>query len=368
MADTVLTDVALHPHDEGLPNIADGNEDWNSAGLQMLLSQAVNSGSFARSDAELDFANHDATNDTVDVQPGVAYLSLAGETLTVQSERGGSSPPAYDTTVTAATMPALCVVVPTTTTVALQDNTPSEIWLAYATGGSVPGIDAGDVYIRSDDTGTVTAPPHPSVSLGTANPDDAGADTLLNRYGSPEFNQVLAQQIGDDSNRPDMFGDTIDANSVVTDGRNVTNLGSTAALNSDQTIGTGTASPTQVQFDDAEVEDDAAVDVDLNNNKLIAQLSGSYLISGQAVYDGSSNFSLGDSVISRALVGGDIETQSPNVHTGANGRMTVAMAPKMVEITSPPTDIIMKTSHNSGSDETLAGFDEFIYLTAIHLG
>jgi len=188
MADTVVTDAALVPSDEGLPNIADGNEDWGSAGLQMLLGQAVQSGSYARSDTELDFAGHDGTNDTVDVQPGVAYLALTGETIDVQSALGGSSPPSYDTTIAAATMPAICAVVPTAITVPLQDSTASQVWLAYATDSAVGGVSAGDVYLRSDDTGSVTAPPHPSVELGSANPDNAGADTLLSRFGSPTFN------------------------------------------------------------------------------------------------------------------------------------------------------------------------------------
>lgn len=182
MADTVVTDAAIHPSDEGLPNIADGNEDWQSAGLAMLLGQAVQSGSYIRSDQELDFSGHDGTNDTVDVQPGVAYLSLAGETIAVQSDLGGSAPPDYDTTLTTGAMPAICVVIPSAVTVNLQDSTLSDVWLAYATDGTVSGVSAGDVYLRSDDTGSVTAPPHPSANLGRANPDNSGADELADRF------------------------------------------------------------------------------------------------------------------------------------------------------------------------------------------
>jgi hypothetical protein len=193
MADTVVSDAVVYPHDEGLPSISDGSESWDSAGLVALLAQAVASGSYARSDSELDFAGHDGTNDTVDVQPGVGYLSLAGETVDVQSARGGDQPPAYDTTVTAATMPALCVLVPTAVTVDAQDSTASQVWLAYATDGAVAGVSAGEVYVRSDDTGSVTAPPHPSVDLGDTNPDNAGADTLRNRFGDATFGSVSAE-------------------------------------------------------------------------------------------------------------------------------------------------------------------------------
>lgn len=199
MADQIVSDAVLHPHDEGLPNISDGDEDWNSAGLQMLLGQAVQSGSYVRSDTELTFTGHDGTNDTVDVTRGVAYLDLSGETVTVQSERGGSSPAAYDSDLATSVMPAICVIVPTTQSgVALQDSTSSSVWLAYATDGTVTGVSAGDVYLRSDDTGSVSSPPHPSVELGSVNPDDAGVDSLASRFGSPEFGSVEAQSVSTD--------------------------------------------------------------------------------------------------------------------------------------------------------------------------
>lgn len=185
MADTVITDAIAFPHDEGLPNIANRNETWDSAGLLMMLAQAVDSDSYVRSDTELDFTGHDGTNDTVDVQPGVAYLSMAGESVDVQSTRGGSIPPAYDTTLP--TLPAIAVIVPSAVTVAVQSGTLSQVWVAYATDGTVTGVDAGEIYVRSDDTGSVTAPPHPSVELGSANPDDAGADTLGNRFADPNL-------------------------------------------------------------------------------------------------------------------------------------------------------------------------------------
>lgn len=194
MADTIVTDAARVPHDEGLPNIADGNEDWGSAGLQMLLSQAVQSGSYVRSDGEMTFTNHDGANDQADVSAGVAYIALTGETVDVQSVLGGSSAPNYDTTITAATMPAICCILPNATTVALQDSTLSDVWLAYATDGTVSGVSAGDIYLRSDDTGSVTAPPHPSVKLGEVNPDDSTADVLDNRFGSPTFDSATMHE------------------------------------------------------------------------------------------------------------------------------------------------------------------------------
>lgn len=201
MTETVISDAIPGIQDEGLPNISDNSEDWGSAGLRMMLAQAVDSDSYVRSDSELTFTNHDGTNDTVDVTAGVAYLDLTGETVDVQSSFGGSSPPAYDLTLP--TLPAIPVIVPSTVTgVSLQDSTLSNVWLAYDTDGTGPGS-AGSVYIRSDDTGSVTAPSHPSVELGQANPDNASADSLLNRFGSPEFNSVTSGSVDTAESRTD---------------------------------------------------------------------------------------------------------------------------------------------------------------------
>lgn len=196
MADTVVSDGIPFPQDEGLPNIADDTETWAGAGLLMALAQAVDSGSYVRSDSELTFTGHDGTNDEVDVTGGIAYLDLSGETVDVQSAVGGSTAN-YDTPLP--TLPAIMVVCPTTTAnLAAQASMLSTVWLAYATDGAVTNVSAGDVYLRSDDTGSVTAPPHPSVDLGQANPDNAGADTLSNRYPAPEVASLRTATIIDD--------------------------------------------------------------------------------------------------------------------------------------------------------------------------
>lgn len=178
MADTVVSDAVKAPQDEGVGSITNGNEDWNSAGLQMLLAQAIDTGSYVRSG--LEFTGHDATNNTVDLTAGVCYLSLSPTSVSVQSGVGGATPPPYDTALP--DEPSAVVVIPNTVaSIPLQDATLSDVWVAYATDGNVSGVNAGEIYVRSDDTGSVTAPPHPNVNLGSANPDNSGADTLANR-------------------------------------------------------------------------------------------------------------------------------------------------------------------------------------------
>lgn len=182
MTDTVISDAHRYPQDEGLPNLTDGtSETIDSAGSVMALAQAVDSDSYVRSDSELTFAGHDGTNDQVDVTAGIAYLDLAGETVTVQSGIGKdnfSSPPAYDTTLP--TLPAIMVVVPTTVAnLSVASASTNDVWLAYATDGTVTGVSTGDVWLRHGSG--LTAPPHPNVKVGTVNPDDSTADVLTNR-------------------------------------------------------------------------------------------------------------------------------------------------------------------------------------------
>jgi hypothetical protein len=182
MAETVISDAARFPQDDGYPNISDGNESWGSAGHLGLLATATAHGPFIYDG--LVFSGHDATNDTVDVQAGVAVLDLSEDSSTfdVQSATGGSSAPAYDTTLSAPG--AIVVAAPTATTVSVVDTQTNPIWIAYATDGAVTGVAAGDVYLRHENGGGVSAPPHPNVKLGEANPDDSTADVRAG-YDNP---------------------------------------------------------------------------------------------------------------------------------------------------------------------------------------
>jgi hypothetical protein len=171
MPDTVVSDAAVFPQDEGLPNISDGSETWGSAGWLSLLAHASAHGPFIHDG--LTFAGHDATNDTVDVTSGQAFVSLSGQSVSVQSALGGSSAPSYDTTLTDAA--AIGVVLPTTVSgLSVSDTSLNPVWIAYATDGAVTNVAAGDVYLRHGSG--ETAPPHPNLKLGEANPDDSTQD------------------------------------------------------------------------------------------------------------------------------------------------------------------------------------------------
>ena len=181
MTDYVVSDGYKYPQDEGLPNIGASSKNWHSAGHLMLLAQAVNGGSFVRTGG-LTFSGHDAANDQVNIDSGIAYLDLSGETVNIQPDTTGSgaAEPAHDTAVPQ--LPAIMVALPTgQSDVDLQDSTLTDVWVAYATDGNVTNVSAGDVWVRTDHDGGQSAPPHPSVKIGQSNPDNSSEDTLLNR-------------------------------------------------------------------------------------------------------------------------------------------------------------------------------------------
>lgn len=188
MADSVVSDAELATVDEGVGSIADGNERTYSAGWLAVIAMAFAHGGYRHNG--LTFTGHDGANDQVDVTSGLAFLMVS--TVDVQSAVGSTgSTPSYDLTL-GFDVP-IPVYLPTNkTNLAVQDSTLSAVWLAIDTDGTGPGGTAGDVYIRTDDTGSVTAPSHPSLKLGEANPDDATADVNLN--DAPLISPLHGQQ------------------------------------------------------------------------------------------------------------------------------------------------------------------------------
>lgn len=203
MTDTVVTTALTFPHDEGLPNISDGSETWESAGFQMALAQTTESESYIRNDVDLAFTNHNGTDNTVELTPGLAYLNLGGETVNVQSTLGGDDPPAYDTTLPGD--PGLMVVAPATIgPLSLTSATVNDVWLAYATDNSVTGISPGDIWVRHG-SGLSAPTAHPHVKVGTVNPDGPSTDALLNRYPRPTFETTTIRDTETDPTSDGVF-------------------------------------------------------------------------------------------------------------------------------------------------------------------
>lgn len=193
MATKLIGDAVAFDQDEGFAGIAAGSERWHSAGYLNALARFVGTSGFV--DAGLTFSGHDAANDEVDIEPGRCFVVAATGTMQVdvQSTVGGTASPAYDTTLQGA-IPILIEVPTKVTGVSLQDSTASDVWIAYDNDGTGPGS-AGSVYVQSDDTGGVSAPSHPSVKLGAADPDDSSNDTRANDNPTETFKSVTTEKL-----------------------------------------------------------------------------------------------------------------------------------------------------------------------------
>lgn len=231
MADQVISSATIFPQDEGFGSIADGNEPWTSAGYVGGLAQAVGESGYVH--ASLGFTGHSSANDTVTVDPGRAFVFVSN--AGVQSTTGGASSPSYDTSMTA-DVPVMVNVPQSVTGVSLQGSTVSSVWLAYDTDGTGPSA-AGTAYIRSDDTGMVSAPSHPNVTLGGANPDDASADTRTNDNPTETFKSLTTDDFTT-TNEPSLTGglDAFGNISLVDSGSTTISSNSASAVASGHTF------------------------------------------------------------------------------------------------------------------------------------
>jgi hypothetical protein len=202
MTDEIIDSAVPHPHDEGISNISDGEEDWGSAGLQMLHNMAQQANvSYVLSDSVARFTSHDGTNDEVDITGGTVFLDMddneAGDTY-VQTTLGGTTAPAYDVRLDEEGM--LCVTWDDNiTNVSLDSGTLNDIYICYATDSSESVPSPGDAYVRSGSS--VSAPTnHPSVLIGRVNPDDSSQDEYHNRYPPGMFQVGVFEQL---SSTPD---------------------------------------------------------------------------------------------------------------------------------------------------------------------
>jgi len=203
MTDTVIADALQFPQDEGLAaGIADGHENYPSAGYFGGLAEAVGTDAFVQHG--LGFTNHDGAADEVDVAAGRAFVRVSS--VDVQTGLGGSTAPSYDATLSNPIF--LMLDLPTgAADLAVSSGTANPVWLAFAADGAVSNIEVEDIYLRHGSG--ETAPPHPSVKLGETNPDSPGADTLANR--GPTFDEATIVDVLTDAAGVDHTGELADA-------------------------------------------------------------------------------------------------------------------------------------------------------------
>lgn len=162
MADQTIDDAVAFPQDDGT-GVADGSEDYNSAGYLGLLAEWTG-GSYVG--GGLTFNQVDTTNEQVDVDAGHAFITEGGNS--VQS----GSQTTYDTTLPSTSDMTYVVVMPTEEAdLNLDSDTDNDLWLAVNPGSN------DDVYIRHGSG--LSAPSDPHVKLGTVHTGD-GTTTRAN--------------------------------------------------------------------------------------------------------------------------------------------------------------------------------------------
>ena len=173
MATQSVSDAVVTPQSKGTGLAA--NDVPNSAAAIALLS-AYRSGEYH----SLTFSGHDATNDTVDVGPGYAFVR--DDSGSTANDRGASGNAQAQSTGTSGfdtelpTEQAYLIVLPTAVTISCTDATLNKIWL------NVTDVTSNNsVEIRSDGGGGTTAEPGDTfLKLGKVNPNDSRADVIEN--------------------------------------------------------------------------------------------------------------------------------------------------------------------------------------------
>lgn len=173
MTDTGIGDAVFYPEDEGT-GVPDGDEDYDSAAYDALLSQAVGEDSYRGSG--LSFTNVVTTDgsETVDVTAGHAFVvddaSVTGGARSGDPVVQSSFQQSYDTTLPADANPTYVVILPTSVTgLALDTDTTNDLWLFVDPGGS-----NDTVQIRHGSG--LPEPSLPSVKLGTVDSTDGSTD------------------------------------------------------------------------------------------------------------------------------------------------------------------------------------------------
>jgi len=173
MATQSVSDAVVTPQSQGTGLAS--NDDANSAATVALLSK-YRGGEYH----SLSFSGHDATNDTVDVGPGYAFVRDDSGSTTNDRGTGGNAQAqstgasGFDTELP--TEQVYLVVLPTAVTISCTDSTANKIWL------NVTDVTSNNsVEIRSDGGGGTTAEPGDTfLTLGEVNPDDDRADVIEN--------------------------------------------------------------------------------------------------------------------------------------------------------------------------------------------
>jgi len=178
MATTTVSDAIVFPQSTGTG--LSGNTDQADAVLFAALGQYVG-GEYINQELleSLQFKNHDGTNDTVDIGPGVCYIT--DDSGSTSGDRSGSGNPQGESSDSSGfdfefADHSYVVILPTAVTVSCSDSVLNQVWI------NITDISSNNaVEIRTDGGGGTTSQPSDTfLKLGEVNPDDASQDTRAN--------------------------------------------------------------------------------------------------------------------------------------------------------------------------------------------
>jgi len=164
-----------------------------------------------------------------------------------------------------------------------------------------------------------------------------------------DTNDVLTSQVGTASTPvSDLYGDSVDANSVSTDDLGITNVGGRGVKSSDQSIPNSTR--TQVVIDGSDFEDDSSlIEVDTSNDKLIIKQTGIYILQVSV----SWNDNLGDSIYFLTELEQDGTVKSKHQQQTGGNQNPANSTSAIVRVTNPNSDITASVRQDSGPSKKL---------------
>lgn len=157
--------------------------------------------------------------------------------------------------------------------------------------------------------------------------------------------------------------DTADFNEASVKQATITEQSARIYQASSQTISPSTT--TRVNFDsqDSDHTKGAILTVDLPNNEINVEQSGTYIIEGISSFEQPPD---GTKVSNRITVGGEDLTQ-PSLVVGASENVQIVNS-AIAQVTSPPTAVYMYTRQESNADQITRGFESTDHLSIARIG
>ena len=184
MTTTTVSDAVILPQSQGTG--LSGENATIDAAINGVLNRYVG-GEYVDTtySTGLAFQNHDGTNDTVEVGPGIVFIQ-DNSTSTGGERSSGGNPQAESSTTSGydTELPeghTYAVLFPTATQISVSDSTLNEVYV------DIDDVTANNSVNLEHDGSTTASPSNTSLKIGETNPDDASADTRTNDDATPTF-------------------------------------------------------------------------------------------------------------------------------------------------------------------------------------